>query len=255
TQLAEKQAQVVQMMEELERQKLDAVQHKRQWDEEKSALTRTAAQDQNALRAARDSLSGLERRADELRAELEAERDSVRRLERERDRLQETVRQLEDRLRAPENNQSDRTRDWVLQTGDALTLESSTISDPKHMDNILSRLQLIAAKINSLTSETPGRSSGEALDRDSLAWLHNNVQDVMSLLQHIPSAPSALPGSAALLVGGSSSLLNERLLRQNAELTGFVSRLTEEKNDLRNQLLKLEEELRRYRQQKTTAES
>ena len=50
--------------------------------------------------------------------------------------------------------------------------------------------------------------------------------------------------SAALLAGGS---LTERLLRQNAELTGFVSRLTEEKNDLRNQTLRLEEELRRYR--------
>ncbi|KAL1254810.1 hypothetical protein QQF64_012871, partial [Cirrhinus molitorella] len=271
TQLAEKQAQVVQMMEELERQKLEAVQHKRQWDEEKSALARTSAQDQNALRAARDSLSGLERRANDLRAELDTERESVRRLERERDRLQETVRQLEDRLRAPENNQSarsdaqpeDRTRDWVLQTGDALTLESSRTSlregqssDPKHMDNILSRLQLIAAKINSLTSESTGRyDNTKTPDQDSLAWLHSNVQDVMSLLQHIPSAPSALPESATLLVGGSSSLLNERLLRQNAELTGFVSRLTEEKNDLRNQLLKLEEELRRYRQKKTTAES
>ncbi|XP_016372989.1 A-kinase anchor protein 9-like isoform X2 [Sinocyclocheilus rhinocerous] len=264
TQLAEKQTQVVQMMEELERQKLEAVQCKRQWDEEKSALT----QDQNALQTARDSLSSLERRASELRAELDAERDSVRRLERERDRLQETVRQLEDRLRALENKSvrldarpQDRTRDWVLQTGDALTLESSTTSlrkssDPKHVDNIiLSRLQLIAAKINSLTSKTPGRLSGEAPDRDSLAWLHSNVQDVMSLLQHIPSAPSALPESAALLAGGSSSLLNERLLRQNAELTGFVSRLTEEKNDLRNQLLKLEEELRRYRLKKTTTES
>ncbi|XP_016111577.1 A-kinase anchor protein 9-like [Sinocyclocheilus grahami] len=264
TQLAEKQTQVVQMMEELERQKLETVQCKRQWDEDKSAL----AQDQNALQAARDSLSSLERRASELQAELDAERDSVRRLERERDRLQETVRQLEDRLRALENKSvrsdvrpQDRTRDWVLQTGDALMLESNTTSvressDPKHLDNIiLSRLQLIAAKINSLISETPGRLSGEAPDRDSLAWLYSNIQDVMSLLQNIPSAPSALPESAALLAGGSSSLLNERLLRQNAELTGFVSRLTEEKNDLRNQLLKLEEELRRYRQKKTTAES
>ena len=54
--------------------------------------------------------------------------------------------------------------------------------------------------------------------------------------------------SAALLGGSSSSVLTERLLRQNAELTGFVSRLTEEKNDLRNQLLRLEDELRRLRQ-------
>ncbi|XP_048059366.1 LOW QUALITY PROTEIN: A-kinase anchor protein 9 [Megalobrama amblycephala] len=266
TQLAEKQAQVVQMMEELERHKLDAVQRKRQWDEEKASLARAATQDQNELRAAHDRLSGLERRADELRAELDAERDGVRRLERERDRLQERVRELEEKLRAAENDRSvrsdgppaDRTRDWVLQqkTGD-VTLESSAgqSSDPKHMDNILSRLQLIASRINSLTSEAPGRSSGEGPDRESLAWLHSNVQDVMSLLQHIPSAPSALPESAALLAGGSSSLLIERLLRQNAELTGFVSRLTEEKNDLRNQLLKLEEELRRYRQKKVTADS
>lgn len=57
--------------------------------------------------------------------------------------------------------------------------------------------------------------------------------------------------SVSLLAGGSSSSsksLTERLLRQNAELTGFVSRLTEEKNDLRNHTLRLEEELRRYRQ-------
>ncbi|XP_058609416.1 A-kinase anchor protein 9 [Onychostoma macrolepis] len=257
TQLAEKQTQVVQMMEELERHKLEALQRKQQWDKEKSA----AAQDQNALRATRD---GLERRASELQTELERERDGVRRLERDRDRLQETLRQLEDHNQSTRSDTrpEDRTRDWVLQTGDAQTLESNTASlregqrsDPKHMDSILSRLQLIAAKINSLTSESPDRLSGQAPDRDSLAWLQSNVQDVMSLLQHIPSAPSGLPESTTLLVGGSSSLLNERLLRQNAELTGFVSRLTEEKNDLRNQLLKLEEELRRYRQKKTSTES
>ncbi|XP_052388859.1 A-kinase anchor protein 9 isoform X4 [Carassius gibelio] len=249
TQLAEKQTQVEQMIKEMERQKLEAVQCKRQWDEEKSSLTRVAAQDQNALQAAHNSLSSLERRASELRVELDAERESVRRLETDRDRLQETVRQLEDNqsVRSDARPQ-DQTRDCVLQTGDALS------SDPKHRDNILSRLQLIVSKINSLTSETPSRLSGEAPDRDSLAWLHSNVQDVLSLLQHIPSAPSALPESAALLAGGSFSL-NERLLRQNAELTGFVSRLTEEKNDLRNQLLKLEEELRRYRAKKTSVES
>lgn len=54
--------------------------------------------------------------------------------------------------------------------------------------------------------------------------------------------------SVSLLAGSSSNTLTERLLRQNAELTGFVSRLTEEKNDLRNHTLRLEEEIRRYRQ-------
>lgn len=54
--------------------------------------------------------------------------------------------------------------------------------------------------------------------------------------------------SVSLLAGSSSNTLTERLLKQNAELTGFVSRLTEEKNDLRNHTLRLEEEVRRYRQ-------
>jgi len=53
--------------------------------------------------------------------------------------------------------------------------------------------------------------------------------------------------AGSLIGGGSSNFLSERLLRQNAELTGFVSRLTEEKSDLRNQTLRLEEELRRHR--------
>ncbi|KAG1929013.1 A-kinase anchor protein [Pimephales promelas] len=262
-QLVEKQAQVVQMMEELEKHQLDAVQRKRQWDEERSSLQ----QDQNALG----------RRVEELRAELDTERDTVRSLEGERHRLQERVRELEgerhrllERVRELEGERhrllervreleeklrdarpADRTRDWVLQqeTTDATTHTG------QHTDPILSRLQLIATRINSLTSDTTGRLSGEGPDRESLAWLHSNVQDVMSLLQRIPSAPSALPESPALLAGGSSSLLNERLLRQNAELTGFVSRLTEEKNDLRNQLLNLEDELRRSRQKKAVAES
>lgn len=65
--------------------------------------------------------------------------------------------------------------------------------------------------------------------------------------RHVCCPPSP-PQSVALAAGGSSSTLTQRLLRQNAELTGFVSRLTEEKNDLRNQTLRLEEEIRRHRQ-------
>ena len=42
--------------------------------------------------------------------------------------------------------------------------------------------------------------------------------------------------------------MTERLLRQNAELTGHISQLTEEKNDLRNLVMKLEEQIRWYRQ-------
>jgi len=55
------------------------------------------------------------------------------------------------------------------------------------------------------------------------------------------------PPPQGVSTSSSSASLTERLLRQNAELTGFVSRLTEEKNDLRNHTLRLEEQLRRHR--------
>lgn len=52
------------------------------------------------------------------------------------------------------------------------------------------------------------------------------------------------------LVSPSTSYgsLTERLLRQNAELTGHISQLTEEKNGLRNLVMKLEEQIRWDRQ-------
>lgn len=240
SQLSEKQVQVVQLMEQMERQKLDELQCRRQFEVEKSSLTRSAAQGQSELRAARDDAARLERQKDDLQVQLATERDDLQRLERERDRLQERVRQLEEKLRLVENNESvrsdgqsaDRTLDWVLQQKTSETQDSSTqstanqSSDPKHVNNILNRLQLIAAKINSLTGDASDRcvitlqhhsftsaallvlhvfvclcrSSVQAPDRDSLTWLHNNVQDVMSLLQRIPSAPSALLEVSLLLI-------------------------------------------------------
>lgn len=171
TQLAEKQMQVVKLMEQIERQKLDELQLRRQFEKEKSSLTRSSSQDQSELRSARDAAALLERQMDDLRAQLTTERDNLQRLERERDGLQERVRQLEEKLRLVENKESvrsdgqsaDRTLDWVLQQKTSETQDSSAqsganqSSDPKHMNNILNRLQLIAAKVTSLTSDTSDR--------------------------------------------------------------------------------------------------
>ncbi|XP_030644356.1 A-kinase anchor protein 9 [Chanos chanos] len=279
-QLDEKHTQVVKLVDEVERQKLEAVQAKREWEEERSTLERSAAKDQNALREAQARSEHLENRVQDLQGQLAREREKVERLERERDALRARVTELTQKLGDTTESQQaktqsqgqtgwrsegqtgDRTRDWVLQqkAGEAVTLSSGTPSlhealgtghitqlDSKHMDNIVSRLQLIANKIKGMTGSASSRLSTEGPDRESLAWLQSNVEDVVAMLQQAPSIPS-IPEGAALVAGGSSSNLTERLLRQNAELTGFVSRLTEEKNDLRNQLLKLEEEVRRYRQ-------
>ncbi|KAM4855840.1 A-kinase anchor protein 9 isoform X2 [Urocitellus parryii] len=51
-----------------------------------------------------------------------------------------------------------------------------------------------------------------------------------------------------VLPGTSGCSLTERLLRLNTELTGYISQLTEEKNNLRNVVVKMEEQLRRCQQ-------
>ena len=45
-----------------------------------------------------------------------------------------------------------------------------------------------------------------------------------------------------------ASTVNERVLRHNEELTSFVSRMSEEKTELRGTLARLEDEIWRYRQ-------
>uniref|UniRef100_K1Q7T1 A-kinase anchor protein 9 n=1 Tax=Magallana gigas TaxID=29159 RepID=K1Q7T1_MAGGI len=53
----------------------------------------------------------------------------------------------------------------------------------------------------------------------------------------------------------SAQAVNQRVLHHNSELTNFVSRLTEEKMELRNTLGRLEEKIWRYRQRGTEQQS
>ncbi|XP_066571546.1 A-kinase anchor protein 9 isoform X3 [Amia ocellicauda] len=282
SQLEEKQQTVLRLVGELERHKLEAVQAARHWEEERQAQAQVLSEEQEAGRRAREEQERLRGVQEELRHQLDRGREQLLRLQQERDGLRDRVCELQAappgtelpstelpstelpstepalwRVDAPPP--SDRTRDWVLQQkmAEAPTPGSSAASlsevargkaaptDARHLDSIVQRLQLMAAKITALTSRTSGMQS-EGEEDGTLVWLQNSVQDVVSQLQQLPTFP-AVPETAPV-VSGSSSSLTDRLLRQNAELTGFVSRLTEEKNDLRNSLIRLEEELRRYRQ-------
>uniref|UniRef100_A0A3B4BA49 Pericentrin/AKAP-450 centrosomal targeting domain-containing protein n=1 Tax=Periophthalmus magnuspinnatus TaxID=409849 RepID=A0A3B4BA49_9GOBI len=120
-----------------------------------------------------------------------------------------------------ESETSDRTKDWVMQ--------QKTSSPSSHLD---------------LTG--PGTSSGLPVIQPCLFAGASCLFFIIGASVALLCLTTLSSPQSSLLAGGSSSL-TERLLRQNAELTGFVSRLTEEKNDLRNQMLRLEEELRRYR--------
>ncbi|KAJ3609746.1 hypothetical protein NHX12_024257 [Muraenolepis orangiensis] len=117
-------------------------------------------------------------------------------------------------------------------------------------ERILGKLHLTASKIRAMAAKSTDRRTAE-VEQGELSWIQTNLDQVISMLQQPPGLPLASEGLAPMtgseVGGGSSNFLSERLLRQNAELTGFVSRLTEEKSDLRNQTLRLEEELRRQR--------
>ncbi|XP_062414443.1 A-kinase anchor protein 9 isoform X2 [Pungitius pungitius] len=275
-QLDDKHAQVVHLLGQVEAQKLQVVRK----EEELTLGSQRSTEDQEALLEARAQLERLVAQMSEVQEQLERESERRKRLEAEKEKLEERLNQLveqkeggevSEHLQADGHSQAvkhsepaSRTKDWVFQqkSGNVQSVSSTTspqaeaspigrTSGPhlgpqlgpwRTVDNILDKLHLVSAKIHGMASKNTGS--------EEWSWLQSNVNEVITMLQQSPGLPS-IPESVSLLPGGSSAsssnTLTERLLTQNAELTGFVSRLTEEKNDLRNHTLRLEEELRRYR--------
>uniref|UniRef100_A0A3Q3CDE7 A kinase (PRKA) anchor protein 9 n=1 Tax=Haplochromis burtoni TaxID=8153 RepID=A0A3Q3CDE7_HAPBU len=274
--LDDKHAQVVDLLSQVEAQKLEVVRK----EEELTLVSQRSRRDQEALLEAQAKLERLEAEMAKVQEQLRRELENRQSLEEENERLEGRLNQLGEQREGTgpveadgrsqavwHSDSTDRTKDWVLQqkSGNLHTESSSASphkevsstghsSGPHHgpwrtVDRIVSKLQVISSKVRSMPSKTTGRLTAE-VDSEELSWVQSSLDEVITLLQQSPGLPS-VPESASLLAGGSSSssnTLTERLLRQNAELTGFVSRLTEEKNDLRNHTLRLEEELRRYRQ-------
>ncbi|XP_028256635.1 A-kinase anchor protein 9 isoform X2 [Parambassis ranga] len=269
--LDDKHAQVVHLLSQVEAQRLEVVRK----DEELTLASQQSRRDQEALLEARAQLERLQARMSEVQEQLEKELERRKSLEEEKERLEGRLNQLGDRTAggplqtdspsgAWHGEPTDRTKDWVLQQKNGNIPSGSTSASPhmdvspgghgsslhhgpwRTVDRIVGKLQLVSSKIRNMASKTTGRLTAE-VNNEELSWVQSSVDEVITMLQQSPGLPS-VPESAALLAGGSTNTLTERLLRQNAELTGFVSRLTEEKNDLRNHTLRLEEELRRYRQ-------
>ncbi|XP_034401671.1 A-kinase anchor protein 9 isoform X4 [Cyclopterus lumpus] len=245
--LDDKHAQVVHLLSQVEAEKLEVVRK----EEELTLGSQRSRRDQEVLLEARAKLERLEAQMSEAQEQLEREMGRRTSLEGEKERLEERLNQFAGQRGGREESghlqadghsaeSSNRTKDWVFQQ------KSGNV-----VDKILDKLNLISSKIRGMANQNTGRLTAE-VDSEELSLVQSNVNEVITMLQQSPGLPSAPEQSVPLLVGGSttssSNSLTERLLRQNAELTGFVSRLTEEKNDLRNHTLRLEEELRRYRQ-------
>ncbi|XP_051872159.1 A-kinase anchor protein 9 [Pristis pectinata] len=131
---------------------------------------------------------------------------------------------------------------------------SSGSGDNINLESIRQKIQLIISKLSIMVNKATNRIQGgaETTDENDLIWLHNSIQDLALQLQQLQIP--VFPEQNIISSTGSTATLIERLLRQNADLTGYVSRLSEEKNDLHNSLLKLEEEVRKYRQLSSSGE-
>uniref|UniRef100_A0A3B5AXH9 A-kinase anchoring protein 9 n=1 Tax=Stegastes partitus TaxID=144197 RepID=A0A3B5AXH9_9TELE len=189
-----------------------------------------------------DSGPSNEERVEEDGRRLEEEGSLLERLQRELDD-KHVVRNEEELTLAGQRSRRD--QEALLEARVQLErLEEQMSEVQEQLDSELDRRRVLEeekARLEERLNQFGGREASGALQADGQSLLHVAVTAHHSVFLQ----------SASLLAGGSSSssnTLTERLLRQNAELTGFVSRLTEEKNDLRNHTLRLEEELRRYRQ-------
>ncbi|XP_077664246.1 A-kinase anchor protein 9 isoform X5 [Eretmochelys imbricata] len=279
-QMDEKHDRIVEIVSEMERYKLDSVQMRQQMEKERQIQRKSLQTEQDANILAQKKVRELESKVEDLHWQLEEKRQQVHKLEHEVKKLQEIIQELQKKEQESEEKKeaeraicqnlnettwdtsNERTRNWVLQqkmegaemndsSYPALTEvkgEADLNEGSKVLENIRQKLQNVSSKLKQLAHKAASRLQFETADDDNFIGVQSNIEDVLLLLGTL-SGLSQLEGLKLVLppVAPPSSL-TEKLLRQNAELTGLVSRLSEEKNNLRNAALKLEEELRRYRQ-------
>ncbi|XP_054980912.1 A-kinase anchor protein 9 isoform X2 [Sorex araneus] len=275
-QLEEKHSRIVELLNETEKYKLDSLQARQQMEKDRQVHKKTLQTEQEANTEGQKKMHELQSKVEDLQRQLEEKRQQVYKLDLEGKRLQGIMQEFQkqelEREEKRENRRilyqnlnepstwsltNDRTRNWVLQQKiEGQTNESSYpkliemnggSSDFNHeLEMIRQKLQRVAVILQQLAQKASDRLQFETVDDENFIWVQESIDGVILELQKFTGQPSEEPS----LVSPSTSCgsLMERLLRQNAELTGHISQLTEEKNDLRNTVMKLEEQIRWYRQ-------
>ncbi|XP_071661242.1 A-kinase anchor protein 9 isoform X3 [Patagioenas fasciata] len=273
-QMDEKHDRIVELVSEMEKYKLESVQVRQQLEKERQIQRKALQAEQDANIIAQKKLHELESKVEDLQWQLGEKKQEVHKLGNETKKLQEIIQELQKKEqenegrkeaeRTPSHNPnettwdtpSERTRNWVLQqkmegaemnesTYPTLTGGGDLSAATEILENVRKKLQNASPKLKRLAQKAASRLQFEAADDQDFIAIQNAIEEVISELQKLPGL-SCLEELRLLLPPGTpSSALTEQLLRQNAELTGFVSRLSEEKNNLRNAVMKLEEELRR----------
>uniref|UniRef100_A0A5F8G920 A-kinase anchoring protein 9 n=1 Tax=Monodelphis domestica TaxID=13616 RepID=A0A5F8G920_MONDO len=277
-QLYEKHNRIVELVSAIEKYKLDFLQMRQQTEKDRQMHRKTLLTEQQANTEGLKKIHELQSKLEDLQWQLEEKRQQIYKLELERKRSQEIIQELQKQEQEKEekietervsyqnlnepttwDSSSDRTRNWVLQQKieGAEEKESSyppliemngdgTIEDIREPEAIRQKLQIISSKLQQLVHKASSRLQFEAADNEDLIWVQKNIDHILLQLQKFTGLSQQ--GEATLVSPGlSCNSLTERLLRQNAELTGHIRQLTEEKNDLRNVVMKLEEEIRWFR--------
>ncbi|XP_077159951.1 A-kinase anchor protein 9 isoform X3 [Paroedura picta] len=273
-QLDEKHGRIVELVSEMERYKLESVQLKQQMEKERQIQRKTLQAEQEANLLAQKKAHELESKVEDLQWQLEEKRQQVHQLQCEEKNLQEIIQGLQQEEQrkgagakvevathqnlneATWDTSNERTRKWVFQQklGATETKELSysaligmgggdVMKDSQDLQAARQKLRNVSSKVKLLGNKAANRLPFEKTDDEDFVGIQNDIEEVLLHLQMLSGFN--LEAELNSEVPPFSSL-TERLLKQNAELTGFVSRLSEEKNNLRNVIMKLEEELRRY---------
>ncbi|NXY44362.1 AKAP9 protein, partial [Ceuthmochares aereus] len=274
-QMDEKHDRIVELVREMEKYKLESVQVRQQMEKERQIQRKALQAEQDANIIAQKKLHDLESKVEDLQWQLGEKKQEVHKLVNETKKLQEIILELQKKEqenggrkeaeRTPSHKPNEttwdtpneRTRNWVLQqkmegvetnesTYPTLTAGGDLSAATEILDNVRQKLQSVSPKLQQLAQKAASRLQFETADDQDFIAIKNAIEEVISELQKLPGLSYLEELKLVLPAGTPSSSLTERLLRQNAELTGFVSRLSEEKNNLRNAVMKLEEELRRY---------
>ncbi|NXO06749.1 AKAP9 protein, partial [Oriolus oriolus] len=280
-QMDEKHDRIVELVSEMEKYKLESVQVRQQMEKERQIQRQALQAEQDANIIVQKKLHELESKVEDLQWQLGQKKQEVHRLGNETKKLQEIIQDLQKKEqenggrkeaeRTPSHNPNettwdtpnDRTRNWVLQqkmegaeTNELTyrTLTGDLSAATEILEKVRQKLQNVSPKLKQLAWKAESRLQFETADDQDFIAVQNAIEEVISELKILPGLSSLEELKLVLPPGTPSSSLTERLLRQNAELTGFVSRLSEEKNNLRNAVMKLEEELRRHQHRQPSAD-
>ncbi|NWW22470.1 AKAP9 protein, partial [Falcunculus frontatus] len=280
-QMDEKHDRIVELVSEMEKYKLESVQVRQQMEKERQIQRQALQAEQDANIIVQKKLHELESKVEDLQWQLGEKKQEVNKLGNETKRLQEIIQDLQKKERENEGRKetertpshnpnettwdtpNDRTRNWILQQkmegAEANELTYRTLTGDlsaatEILEKVRQKLQNASPKLKQLAWKAASRLQFETADDQDFVAVQNAIEEVISELKILPGLSSLEELKLVLPPGTPSSSLTERLLRQNAELTGFVSRLSEEKNNLRNAVMKLEEELRRHQHRQPSAD-